>query len=269
MPGVQHASLAMWVLAVALLGPVFLFIWLARSGRRLYIRRIPGIDAIEEAVGRATEMGRPVAFTTGLSGVGPLLFAVLGVFGRVVQLAARYSTGLFVAQNNPEVMAIVEQVMRDAYQAEGHPERFDLSMIRYLSGDQFAYASGYMGTVHREKAASCLLFGHFAAESLILAEAGQQVGAMQVAGTIDCTQVPFFLTSCDYTIIGEEVYAAGAYLSRDPVQLGSLRGQDVGKLIIYAIVFTGVAIATWYGIWGTAHGGYDLWLSRILLPPPN
>ena len=270
MPGVQHASIAMWVLAAALLGPVFLFIFLARRGRSLYIRRIPGIDAIEEAVGRATEMGRPVAFSTGLTGVNPLLFAVMGIFGRVSQLTARYTTGIFVAQNNPEVMAIVEQIMRDAYQAEGHPERFDRSMIRYLSGDQFAFASGYMGTVHREKAASCLLFGHFAAESLILAEAGQQVGAMQVAGTVDSTQIPFFLTTCDYTVIGEEVYAAGAYLSRDPVQMGSLRGQDIGKIIIYAMILIGVAISTWYAVgWGTTHEGYSLTLSRLLLPPPK
>ena len=266
MPGVQHASIAMWLMAAALLGPVFVFIWLARRGRRLYIRRIPGIDAIEEAIGRATEMGRPVAFSTGLTGVGPLLFAVLGIFGRVARLAARYSTGLFVPQNNPEVMAIVEQVMRDAYQAEGHPERFDRSMIRYLSGDQFAFASGYMGTVHRERAASCLLFGHFAAESLILAEAGQQVGAMQVAGTIDSTQIPFFLTSCDYTIIGEEVYAAGAYLSRDPVQLGSLRGQDIGKIVIFAMIVEGVLIATLANLIGAAWEGYDLPFAQWLLP---
>ena len=265
MPGVQHASLAMLVLMAALLGPVFIFIYLARAGRTLYIRRIPGIDAIEEAVGRATEMGRPVVFTTGLSGIGPLLFAVMGILGRVARLAARYSTGLIVPQNDPEVMAIVEAVLRDAWQAEGHPERFDRGMIRYLSGEQFAFASGYMGIVHRERAASCFLFGDFAAESLILAEAGQQVGAMQVAGTTSNEQIPYFLTSCDYTVIGEEVYAAGAYLSREPVQMGSLRGQDLGKLILFAIILTGV-------IWATVSGveGYGVPLAcKWLLPAPK
>ena len=193
-----------------------------------------------------------------------LLFAVLGILGRVSRLAARYGTGLFIAQRDPEVMVIVEQVMRDAFQSEAHPERFDRAMVRYLSGDQFAFASGYMGTVHRERAAACLLFGEFAAESLILAEAGQQVGAMQVAGTTSNAQLPFFLTSCDYTVIGEEVYAAGAYLSRDPVQMGALRGQDIGKLAIFAIILAGA-------IWATiaASEGYGIGLARWLLPPPT
>jgi hypothetical protein len=105
-----------------------------------------------------------------------------------------------------------------------------------------------MGIAHREQVASCFLFGHFAAESLILAEAGQQIGAMQVAGTATNTQVPFFLTSCDYTIIGEEVFAAGAYLSREPAQLGSVRGQDVSKLVILAVIFLGVVSATWMSV---------------------
>ena len=101
-----------------------------------------------------------------------------------------------------------------------------------------------MGLVHREQVGAAFLFGRFAAESLILAEAGQQIGATQVAATTSPEQVSFFITACDYTIIGEELYAAGAYLSKDPVQTGSLKAQDVGKILLLGLILLGSVFAT-------------------------
>jgi hypothetical protein len=52
------------------------------------------------------------------------------------------------------------------------------------------------------------------------------------------------VTTCDYTLIGEELYAASAYLSREPVLVGTLRGQDFGKALIMAVLVLGTALAT-------------------------
>ncbi len=272
LPPVIHASYAMYILTALLLAPPLIFIFLAKRGKELYIRRIPGIDAIEEAIGRATELGRPMMFSTGLTSINPLLYALLGILRYVARKAAAYGCRLICPQRDYEVLPIVEETVREAYRGEGRLDQFNPRDVRFLSLNQFAYASGYMGIAHREKVASCFLFGEFAAESLILAEAGQQIGAMQVAGTASYTQVPFFLTSCDYTIIGEEVYAAGAYLSREPSQLGSVRGQDVSKLVVLAMVFIGM-------IWATARvvahqdyqegWEYNIPLSRWLYVQPE
>ncbi len=242
-PTAAHASYLMLVMIAGLVGPALYFVLRARRGKRPKIRRIAGIDAIEEAIGRATELGRPIVFTTGLTGLSPLLYACLGILSYVARHAARMGARLIVPQCDVMVMPIVEEVVREAYRAEGKLEQFRREDIRFLSPSQFAFASGYMGIVHRERAASCFLFGAFAAESLILGEAGQQVGAMQVAGTISNEQVPFFITTCDYTLIGEEVYAAGAYLSEEASQLGGLRGQDVAKMFVLGTISLGLLFA--------------------------
>ncbi len=52
--------------------------------------------------------------------------------------------------------------------------------------------------------------GYFYAESLLMAETSYNVGAINIAGTTAVTQLPFFIVSCDYTLIGEELYAASA-----------------------------------------------------------
>ena len=93
------------------------------------------------------------------------------------------------------------------------------------------------------------MLGAFFAESLILAETGNSVGAIQIAGTARPAQLPFFIAACDFTLIGEELFAASAYLSGEPKQLGSLKGQDVGKAIAMLFIVLGVLAATVTTAW--------------------
>ncbi len=222
---------------------VFFILWKilsARRGRDLYIRRIPGLSVLDEAVGRATEMGRPMLYATGMSGLDIVGLQSMAIMSNVIQRAANYSTRVIVPMYDPVLYTVAEEVAKDAYATAGVPEQFIPEDIRYLTDRQFAWASGVVGIQHREKVATAFYFGTYAAEALILAENGQMVGALQVAGTPSIIQIPFFLAACDYTIIGDEYYAASAYLSREPTLLGSLVGQDYGKILMMALVMIGV-----------------------------
>lgn len=255
MIGVEHATAGIFVILIFVFFLVARYIRLAKfassetkkdfTKKELYIRRLAGVDAVDEATGRAAELGRPLVFSTGLTSVGPILYACLGVMHYVARKAARYKTKLILPQNDPAVMAIASDTVQEAYRDEGRGSSFDPRSLVYLSDEQFAFAAGYMGLVQREKAASTFLFGVFAAESLILAEAGQQVGAMQIASSISPEQVPFFICTCDYTLIGEELFGASAYLTREPIQVGSLFAQDRVKLLFFILIVLGVAISTY------------------------
>jgi hypothetical protein len=102
--------------------------------------------------------------------------------------------------------------------------------------------------MHRERPGAAFLFGSFAAESLVLSEAGQQVGARQVAASVSPEQVAFFICTCDYTLIGEELFGASAYLGRDPVQVATVAAQDRFKLLLVAIIAIGVVSATFVSV---------------------
>jgi len=239
-----YANAAVWIVEGLI---VFFIIWKilsARRGRDLFIRRIPGLSALDEAIGRATEMGRPILFAPGLSGLDIVGLQAIAILSHVVKRAAKYGARVIVPLADPILYTVAEEVAKDAYAAEGVPEQFIAEDIRYLSDRQFAWASGVVGVLHREQVASAFYFGYYYAESLILTENGQMVGAIQVAGTPATTQIPFFLASCDYTIIGDEYYAASAYLSREPTLLGSLVGQDYGKLVIIGIIVIGALAIT-------------------------
>lgn len=226
----------------------------AKNGKFLpKIRRIAGLDAIEEAVGRATEMGRPVHYSTGYGEIttstAPQTFASFEVLTYVTALTAKYNAQLIVTQKSPQSFPMVQEIVRGAYTSAGKPELFKEDTVRFISEAQFAWAAGVLGTFVREQVAANIMIGYFMAESLLFAEGGAQVGAIQVAGTGNMAQTAFFVAACDYTLIGEELYAGGAYLSQDPVRLGSIAGQDFVKLFAMTLMLVGTISLTLKSNW--------------------
>jgi hypothetical protein len=224
---------------------VLVSIAVARKNPNMFIRKIGGLDAVDEAIGRATEMGKPIFFMTGLKPMSELpTIAAINILGRIARRAAKYDTEIKVPCYDPVVMTVAQEVVKEAYQAEGRLDVYKEENVFFVTQDQFSYVASVDGMMMREKPATNFLMGYFYAESLLLSEAGAGIGAIQVAGTDALAQLPFFITTTDYTLIGEELYAASAYLSRDPLLLGSLKGQDIGKAALIVVIVLGTLLST-------------------------
>ncbi|HEY5939034.1 MAG TPA: DUF6754 domain-containing protein [Kofleriaceae bacterium] len=223
---------------------LFGFTYLARR-KELFIRRIPGVDAIEDAVGRSTEMGRPILYVTGVEKVEDIqTIAGVLILGHVAEIAATYDTELRVANAFPLTMVIAEQVVRQGYANAGRADAHRPENVMFITSEQFAFAAAVNGMMIREQPATNIFFGRFYAESLMLAETGFLTGAVQIAGTAELTQLPFFIAACDYTLIGEELFACSAYLTREPNQIAMLKAGDVLKIVIAIIVVLFSVLAT-------------------------
>ncbi len=243
----------------ALIGVIFvttvivLFIFRAKGGAELFVRKIAGLEAVDEAIGRATEMGKPILFVTGLGFADEIAtIAAMTILAKVARKTAEYETPLIVPCYDPIVMIVEKEMVKQAYTEAGKPDAFDEDSVFFVTQSQFGYVAAVDGIMLREKPATNIYMGAFYAESLILAETGAQTGAIQIAGTDRVTQLPFFITACDYTLMGEELYAATAYLGRDPLFLGSLKGQDWSKGVIMLAIVIGtllLIISTHLGIW--------------------
>jgi hypothetical protein len=236
-----------WFLLVLIVfcGSVIAFIEVARRGISLKVRKIAGLEAIDEAVGRATEMGRSCLFVPGINDMNDMqTIAGLSMLARVAKTAAEYNANIVVPTTRSLVMTAAQETVQGAFLAAGRPDAYNPDNVYYVTDEQFGYVAHVQGLMLREKPAACFYMGSFFAEALILAEMGNSIGAIQIAGTGQPAQLPFFVAACDYTLIGEEFFAASAYLSGEPRQIGSLKGQDVGKLIVAAGIIVGVIGAT-------------------------
>ncbi len=226
-------------------GVVLGFIRLARRNPNLYLRRIGGLEAVDEALGRATEMGKPVLFAHGLLDMDSVsTIAAVNILGEITKRVAKFDTKLIAVCNLPVVWAISQETVKEAYLHAGRPDAYSPDDVVLVAGEQFSYVAAVSGIMMRQKPAANFFMGDFYAESLLLAETGAATGAIQIAGTDAYTQLPFFVTTCDYTLMGEELYAASAYLSRDPLLLGSLKGQDAGKALLMVLLLIGTLLAT-------------------------
>ena len=235
---------------------IYYYIDRARSGEDIYLRKIPGLQALEEAVGRATEMGKSVLFVPGIMDLDQVETVTgLNLLGHVAEYTAKYETSLNVPVSRSIVMEAGREICKESYLKAGRPDLFYDDMVHYISDEQFAYAAGVNGIMEREKPAACFYLGKFYAESLILAETGNSIGAIQIAGTGSPAQIPFFVTACDYTLIGEEFFTASAYLSNKPELVGSIKGQDIVKLLV---MITMVLTVVFNGLFQTGLIAFDV-----------
>jgi len=236
-------KLGFLLLLLVLSCAILYYIHAARKGKDFFIRRIAGLDSMEEAIGRATEKGRPILYVPGISDLDDIqTIASLTILSHLAERSAEYNTELIVPCRFSMVLSAAKEVVKEAYIKAGRPDAYKADNVFYLTDDQFGFVAGIDGIMLREKPAANFFMGSFYAESLILAETGFATGAIQTAGTAQAHQLPFFVVSCDYTLIGEELFAASAYLSKDPQQLGSLKGHDFGKLMVILLIIIGVIL---------------------------
>lgn len=237
------SKLSLLLLLVIISAAILLYIYSARRGKELFIRRINGLDSMEEGIGRATEKGKPILFVPGIGELDDIqTIGSLTILSHLAFRAAEYNTDLIVPCRSSMVLSAAREVVKEAFLRAGKPDSYKENSVFYLTDDQFGYVAGIDGIMVREQPAANFFLGTFFAESLILAETGFSTGAIQTSGTANAHQLPFFIVSCDYTLIGEELFAASAYLSKDPQQLGSLKGHDFGKILFILMILVGVAL---------------------------
>ncbi|MBX3111644.1 MAG: hypothetical protein KF857_06505 [Fimbriimonadaceae bacterium] len=237
----QYLDTGWFGVLITLLMVAFVLLNIARAKgkKELFIRRIAGLNALDDAIGRATEMGRPILMVPGIGALNAISVQAINIFKQVAKTAAQFGTPIRICCADAAVYTVAQELIRDVYQEQGMIERFDAQTVQFISDRQFAFAAGVSGMVLRDQAAASFLLGEFYAESLIFAETANAIGAIQIAGSTKTAQTPFFIAACDYVLIGDEYYAASAYLTREPVLVGSLIGQDWGKILIALLVTVG------------------------------
>ncbi|MFT5684112.1 MAG: hypothetical protein ACI8RZ_005053 [Myxococcota bacterium] len=238
-----HILLFLMIVSVGVMMHVFTA--RARRGEPIFIRRISGIDAIEEGIGRATEMGRPILYVPGIDELQDIqTIASMLILGQIAEKVAEYQSDIIVSCCIPIVREVADEVVKAGFYQAGYPDAYTPANTRFISSEQFAFCAGTNGIILREKPATNIYFGRFFAESLILAETGFVNKSIQIAGTAEATQLPFFIAACDYTLIGEELFAVSAYLSRDPRLVSSLKASDWVKVFVVASLIIGTVLAT-------------------------
>lgn len=232
--------LAVFVILVAL------YIYRARGGMKLSIRRLQAIDAIEELVGRSTEMGRPILFVADGrldTNEAPQVIASFTILDYLAHLTAKVGARLLVSIPKALHIPLVTSIVEDAYRAEGKIDEFDEKNLRFF-GQDYANTMPTMGMISREKPASFIILGAWQNPALTLLESSVREGCLSIGGTANTHQLPWMVLTASYTLISEELFVAGAYLSDDPVAISTVGAGDLGRYICIGMIAIGIVLKT-------------------------
>jgi hypothetical protein len=209
-----------------------------KAGKTGKLRPLAGMEELPRSVGRSAETGQSLHVSVGVAGVGGAAtaetWAGLTILGELADEAAACDTSLVVTVADPTVLPIAQDILRRAYVRHGNPEGYDATEVRFIAPEPIAYAAGVMGSLEREAFVSSVMVGSFGDEYLLMGETGARVGVRQIAGTSDPRTLPFVYASADETLVGEEIFAGGAYTSRLPIQIGSLLTEDWARWAVVA-----------------------------------
>jgi hypothetical protein len=134
--------------------------------------------------------------------------------------------------------------MRQAYQAAGLGEDYDSANVQFLAHqDGMAYAAGVTTLYGRQRLEASQMLGSFGQEFILIGEDGAQRGVPQIAGATATTAQPLIYLTADSALIGEEIYAAEAYLARTPEPTARLLTQDVLRTLVIIVIVSLVVLA--------------------------
>lgn len=214
----------------------------ALKGKVWEIARLPVIDAIDNAVGRATEMGKPLLYWPGSNADlntqnMPQTIATLQTFGYVAGLCANVGTRIIPIMTKPESLPLMEEALQGAFAGAGKADEYDPKMIYLFPATDASPHTATVpvaGLIGREKPAAVIQIGAIQAECFAIAESGARVGAMLIGGTARVEHISSLALLNEYAILGEEVFVVGSYLSKDPVGMAAILSLDLTKIVLIA-----------------------------------
>lgn len=211
-----------------------------RAGRAGELRDLAGVEDIPGSVGRSAETNQPLHVSVGVAGVGGAAtaetWAGLALLAQMADRAAACDTPLIVTVADATVLPIAQDILRRAYVRHGNPDGYDSAQVRFVAPNATAYAAGVMGLLEREAVSANVMVGAFGDEYLLMGETGARRGVHQIVGAADPVTLPLVYASADETLVGEEMFAVGAYTARQPIQIGSLLAEDWARWAVIAVI---------------------------------
>ena len=249
LPGtVDVAAIAMLLVFV----PLFVALSLrAKDGRRFPLRPIAAYRRLQEMVSQAAESGQPIHVAMGVGRLGsdatPESLMGLTMFDYVARRASAANHPALGTVGEATILPAAQSVLHQARDEAGFGERYTGREVQFYGSDPLAYAAGAYAATARQRPVGSALLGRYGSEGLWLAESTAGLGMTRIGGAADPASAALLAVSLDDLLIGEEVFAAGAYLHR-PSHLGSLATQDVFRIVAILAIILGVVLTS-LGYW--------------------
>lgn len=217
---------------------VFSFVY--RVQKRSNLRVIPAFQHLRRAIDLAVEDGSRVHVSIGRADItGPnsaAALVALSMLHRVTQIAADSDRPPVVTTGDGALAILAQDTLRSAFQSLGTIENYSPTYGRAAGLTPFSYAAGAFPIIRDEHVSANFLLGSFGHELAFISTAAGRKPIVTLAGADSLPAQSILYVTADDQLIGEEVYAAGAYLDAGAMHIASLRAQDVIRWLLVAFI---------------------------------
>jgi len=244
----QQALVMAVVFLLAFTGLLLFFTARITAGHSLALRQIRAFDRLKGLVGRSVESGRALHLSLGMGGLADQTtadsLAGLAVLNYLAGQAATTGAPPLVSMADPTVMLFAQNAIRAAYGDDTEGAEAAYRHIRWIAPQPAAYAAGVMNMLDLDEVDSNVMIGKFGDEYLLMGETAARRGVAHIGGTSDPNTLPFVYATADEILLGEEIYAAGAYLQKRPALLASLAAQDSMRWLVALVILGSILLAS-------------------------
>lgn len=226
---------------------VLLVIFLAVGDRwPASFRKIAGYEALITALERAVESGQRVHLSLGTGSLigtdSAAAFAGLVMLTEIAKVTSLSDRPAVVTTGDGAMAIVAQDSLRSAYRSAGAIERYQPIFARMIGPTPFSYVANIPILLDSEKVSANVLLGAFGAEGALAADFGERKQTFVLAGTEDIQSQALLYATAEYPLIGEEIFAGGAYLDVGPAHKASLRVQDAVRYIIVGGIILGLLL---------------------------
>jgi hypothetical protein len=228
------------------LGLILFFIFSARGGPKIVLREIQAFRRFRREVDLAVEAGKRLHVSLGRGTINDLqggaAFIGLTILDRCARAASNSDRPPVTTSGDGVVTVLSQDTLQSTYRSLAAEERYDPTNARLTGLTPMAYAAGAMPTIHDEHVTANILAGHYGTEIALLTEAGERSQSLTIAGTDNISAQAVLYATADEPLLGEELYAAGAYLGADTAHSASLHAQDILRWVLIVAIVVGAIL---------------------------
>jgi hypothetical protein len=208
-------------------------------------RDIPAFTRLRQAVGLVVEDGSRLHVSLGRGSLStPQSASALAGLALLRRLADLTSAGDQppIATSGDAPLAILSQDTLQAAAKYTDRAASDLIAGRLTGLTPFSYAAGAIPAIRDEKVSANVLMGNFGVEVALLTDAVERENTFVIAGSDNLTAQALIYASAQEPLVGEEIFAAGAYVESGSLHSSSLTVQDVLRWLVIAAILVGAGL---------------------------
>jgi hypothetical protein len=227
-------------------GLLLVFTIRGRGQPRRAMREIAAYSRLRRGIGLAVEAGQRLHISLGQRGIsgvaGASTLVGLTVLQRLARAASISDRPPVATSGEAATTLLGQDTLRSAYRAINADSQYDPSASELSGLTPYSYAAGVLPVVYDQQVSLNVLTGSFGSEVALIADAAERTGSLSLGGSDDPTAQAVLYATAQETLVGEELYAAGAYLQAGASHTASVRVQDLFRWIIILMILAGAAL---------------------------